>query len=454
MCDQRLVSSSGDQQIGAVSKIMAPVVRFEPHFKLQFENESLFMYLMDDGRLETKLLHAKGRISQKRRTSYSEIDKGQPARRSQQHFVYSLAAALTLGFALPVAITGLLSQIGYLTYVVPWLRQLKSLPSWALATIQGILPLAILSLITAMVPSILRLLANMQRLHSRQGVENYVQIYYFSFLFVQVFLTVSLSAGITTIIGQVPDTVEAIPTLLAQNLPKASIISSLDERTEPRTTKMGTFGPVFTNMACIGLIYSVIAPLILVFSMIYFGTLWVLYRFYPPKLSDMELGASGLCYPTAIRQLMTGIYFMELCLAGLFFLVRDADGNATCTAQAIIMIVTMAFTALFHFSLDHKSGLHWLSSRPIFRQLTAQTGSKGKDMRVATKIFQSPCQDETLTSGPPVLWIPRDELGVAEDEIVHTRKTYNSIGISCDGASLNAQGKLILAGQPPGWRLK
>ena len=140
----------------------------------------------------------------------------------QTAFVYSLAAALTLGFALPVAIAGSLSQIGYLTYVVPSLRRLESLPSWALATIQGVLPLAILSLITAMVPSVLRLLANMQGLHSRQRVENYVQIYYFSFLFVQVFLTVSLSAGITTIIGQLPDTVEAIPTLLAQNLPKAS----------------------------------------------------------------------------------------------------------------------------------------------------------------------------------------------------------------------------------------
>lgn len=144
---------------------------------------------------------------------------------------------------------------------------------------------------------------------------------------------------------------------------------------------------------------------------------------------------------------------MELCLAGLFFLVRDASGNATCTAQAIIMIVTVAFTAVFHFSLDHRSGLQWLSSQPIFTQLMTQTRSRGKDMRVSTKIFQS-CQDETLTSDPPVLWIPKDKLGVAEDEIVHTRETYNSIGISCDGASLNAQGKLKLGGQPPDWRLK
>ncbi|KFY91776.1 hypothetical protein V500_04475, partial [Pseudogymnoascus sp. VKM F-4518 (FW-2643)] len=202
------------------------------------------------------------------------------------------------------------------------------------------------------------------------------------------------------------------------------------------------------------LIYLVIAPLILVFSIIYFRTLWVLYRFYPLKLSNLELSATGLFYPTAIRQLMTGIYFMELYLAGLFFLVRNANGNATCTAQAIIMIVTMAFTALFHFSLDYRSGLHWLSSRPIFKELMAQTRSKSKDMRLSTKIFQGHCQDETLTSNPPVLWIPKNELGVAEDEIVHTRKNYNSIGISCNGASLSAQGNLILGGQPPDWRLK
>jgi hypothetical protein len=206
--------------------------------------------------------------------------------------VYSLVAAFTLGFALPVAITGSLSQIGYLAYVVPWLRRLESLPSWVIATIQGVLPSAMLSLITAMVPSVLRLLANMQGLHSRQGVEKCVQIYYFSFLFVQVFLTVSLSAGITTIIGQLPDTVEAIPTLLAQNLPKASnyffsyimihafttfaftlmqftrlismsFLSPLFDKT-PRQKwirrqnlglqNWGTFVLVFTNIACIGIV--------------------------------------------------------------------------------------------------------------------------------------------------------------------------------------------------------
>jgi hypothetical protein len=80
----------------------------------------------------------------------------------------------------------------------------------------------------------------------------------------------------------------------------------------------------------------------------------------------------------------------------------------------------------------------------------AQTESRGKDMSVSTNIFQSRCQDETLTSNFPVLWISKGEPGVAEDEIIYTRETYNSIGISCDGA----QGNLILWGHPPNWRLK
>jgi hypothetical protein len=48
---------------------------------------------------------------------------------------------------------------------------------------------------------------------------------------------------------------------------------------------------------------------------------------------------------------------MELCLAGLFFLVRDEDGKAVCTTQAAIMIVITVVTALFQYAL-HSHGLN------------------------------------------------------------------------------------------------
>lgn len=122
--------------------------------------------------------------------------------------------------------------------------------------------------------------------------------------------------------------------------------------------------PVYTNLACIGmrpvdklcsvliinvlgLIYLVIAPLILLFSVIVFRALWILYQSHPLKLSDLILCSRGQFYPTAIRQLFTGLYCMELCLSGLFYLVRDSNDEPVCAAQAIAMIFLVFFTLVF-----------------------------------------------------------------------------------------------------------
>jgi hypothetical protein len=102
----------------------------------------------------------------------------------------------------------------------------------------------------------------------------------------------------------------------------------------------------------------------------------MLYRSYPLKLTELDLNTSGLFYPTTIRQLFTGIYFMELYLAGLFFLVRDADNRATCTAQAVIIIISTVLTALFHYTLDH--GVYWLSFAGVLQKMD-QANSKDKE---------------------------------------------------------------------------
>jgi hypothetical protein len=62
-----------------------------------------------------------------------------------------------------------------------------------------------IALITAIVLLTLRLLANLQGQHLLQAVEKSVQRYYFAFLFVQIFLVVSLFVGIATIIKQLPN---------------------------------------------------------------------------------------------------------------------------------------------------------------------------------------------------------------------------------------------------------
>lgn len=53
---------------------------------------------------------------------------------------------------------------------------------------------------------------------------------------------------------------------------------------------------------------------------------------------------------------------MELALIGLFFLVRDTDGNASCKGQAIVMIVVLILTAGYQYFVDE-------AFSPLYRYL-------------------------------------------------------------------------------------
>ena len=93
----------------------------------------------------------------------------------------------------------------------------------------------------------------------------------------------------------------------------------------------------------------------MVFNIITFSLFWLVYRYNTLYVTKFRFDTGGLLYPTAINQLFTGLYVMELCLIGLFFLVRDTDdsGHAVgtpCKGQAIIMIICLIFTGRLSIS--------------------------------------------------------------------------------------------------------
>lgn len=90
----------------------------------------------------------------------------------------------------------------------------------------------------------------------------------------------------------------------------------------------------------------------LVFMVITFSLFWIVIKnniLYVIRTGNVDGG--GLFFPSAINQLFTGLYFMEICLIGLFFLVRDAKGNVACEAQGIIMSVVFVVTVLYQIWL-------------------------------------------------------------------------------------------------------
>ena len=207
-------------------------------------------------------------------------------------------AILIIIWALPVAFTGFLSQISYVVMLWPRLGFLQEVPRTLLTLIQGVLPQALLMILTVLIPIILRILAEQQGLLTSSSVELAVQNYYFIFLFLQVFLTVSLSSSITTIANEIYHGFDSIPRVLAENLPKTSnyffsyiLLQGLSvsagqilqlpnlvkwfivgpvlditpraqvsrKRAIHSNIQWGSLYPTFTNLACIGTLFSYIS---------------------------------------------------------------------------------------------------------------------------------------------------------------------------------------------------
>lgn len=316
--------------------------------------------------------------------------------------VIAIVFGMTILWAFPVAFTSSLSQIDSLVDNYSWLsfiRDNKVTYNVAKA-VAGVLPALLLAVLLAFVPIIFNFLAKFQGAKTGSQRDESVQVYYFFFLFVQVFLVVSIASGAITTLQDTVTDVQGIPETLAKNLPKAAnyffsymILQALStssgtllqitvllvwyvlarivddtarskwkRQTQLPTISWGSFFPVYTNFACIALVYSVIAPLISIFAIITFMLLWAAYRYNMIYVTRFKIDTGGVLYPRAINQTFTGLYFMELCLIGLFFLVRDDAGNAACVPQGIIMIVTLALTIIFQYMLN-------ISFGPLLRYL-------------------------------------------------------------------------------------
>src|SRR5690606_3702701 len=78
-----------------------------------------------------------------------------------------------------------------------------------------------LAILMALLPIILRLFARIQGRHTGMAMEQAVQGMYFAFLFIQVFLVVSISSAITVVIKRIAENPTSVPEILATNLPKA-----------------------------------------------------------------------------------------------------------------------------------------------------------------------------------------------------------------------------------------
>ncbi|KAI9924321.1 hypothetical protein MW887_007271 [Aspergillus wentii] len=292
-------------------------------------------------------------------------------------------AALVIFWSIPAAIVGTISNITYLTSILPFLSFIDKLPEAIKGTIAGLLPSAALVLLMSLVPIICRVLARSAGVPSLARVELFTQSAHFCFQVVQVFLVTTLTSAASAATAQIVKDPLSAKDLLAQNLPKATnfyisyfllqglatssmalvqvggalvfkFIATFFDRS-PRHIyqrwailggiSWGNVFPLFTNMGVIALTYSCIAPLILGFASFGFFLVYQAYRYNFLFVYDIEVDTKGLVYPRALQHFLTGIYLANICMIGLFA-IRGAVG------PLIIMILFTILTVLAHMSLN------------------------------------------------------------------------------------------------------
>ncbi|TPX20178.1 hypothetical protein DIZ76_016066 [Coccidioides immitis] len=301
----------------------------------------------------------------------------------RKFLIQGFIAVLVIFWSIPSAFVGSISNITYLTNLLPFLKFINDLPGIVKGAISGVLPTVALAILMSLAPIILRWCARQSGLPSTARVELFTQNAHFVFQVVQVFLVTTLTSAASAATSQIIKDPLSAKDLLAENLPKASnfyisyflfqglILSSgavmqvvtflvfkllrvLFDRT-PRNLyqrwasltglSWGTVFPVFTNMVVIAITYSCIAPIILGFSSLGLYLVYQAYRYNLLFVYDSTVDTKGLIYPRALKQVLTGIYLAEICLIGLFA-IKGAIG------PLILMGIFAIVTAVAHISLN------------------------------------------------------------------------------------------------------
>ena len=250
----------------------------------------------------------------------------------------------------------------------------------------------------------------------------------------------------------------------------------------------------------------------LFWSSIGLGLFYLAYRYNILFVSDTTIDTRGLIYPRALKQLFTGVYLAEVCMVGLFAISKAAGPAAL---MAVFLIFTILFQLTMQSALDpllYSLPRTLQIEEELIRGRTdpssAETGEAGKNgangaSKRLTGLFSGqqeggvqkkgnffmkflkpwfyadyetlrklvPHEDSfgieyldgveenaywppSVTSAAPILWIPRDPLGLSKHEIAESSKV---IPISDEGATLDEKNKVTWdteGARPPIWNEK
>lgn len=205
----------------------------------------------------------------------------------------------------------------------------------------------------------------------------------------------------------------------------------------PSAFQWGSIYPIFSTLGCITLVYSIISPLILPLTSVSF--IFVIFSFKYLLMyqynTENKSETFGKLYLQGLLQLYAGLYFLELCLLGLFSITNRYD-------LVVGMLILIFFTVVFHYKVVNISSFE-----------CSFVGSKGgkpkntNNVEETMKSFkESQYQEYRL---PKVdckrnlkkIWIPYDNHMIARKQ---EKDLFSRFGLLCniDKCGINDEGSI------------
>ncbi|XP_060672076.1 CSC1-like protein At3g21620 isoform X2 [Ziziphus jujuba] len=285
---------------------------------------------------------------------------------------------LTFFFMIPIAFVQSLANIEGIEKAVPFLEPVIEL-KFIKSIIQGFLPGIALKIFLIFLPSILMLMSKFEGFNSISALERRSASRYYIFQFINVFLgSIITGTAFQQLDNFIHQSANDIPKTIGVSIPmkatffityimvdgwagiageilrlKPLIIYHLknfflvktekdrEEAMDPGTLGFNTGEPQIQLYFLLGLVYSVVTPILLPFIIVFFALAYVVYRHQIINVYNQEYESAAAFWPDIHGRIVTALVVSQLLLMGLL-----STKNA---AQSTPLLITLpVLTIFFH----------------------------------------------------------------------------------------------------------
>ncbi|KAI9599149.1 hypothetical protein BDF19DRAFT_410533 [Syncephalis fuscata] len=269
-----------------------------------------------------------------------------------------------------------LAQLSNLYTILPFLKGLENHPQ-LVSTIQGILPPVALAVVMMVLSFILLRFSIFEGTPLNTAVQASLIHKYFFFLVVNLLYQLPVASSLS---GAAKELLMVVPFVLKW-IKRRALVKTPRHIWELKAMPSISWGqtvPQHTLVFVIGMTYSVIAPLVLPFALLYFVFYYIVYRYQFLYILDQpshaELG--GRAFTITVSHIFVGLYISELTMLGIFILNKNV-------AQLVLMFFPIVATIIVNLYIEH-AFRDLLTYVPVETLLKADRGGSMPIAKVAT----------------------------------------------------------------------